>query len=240
MGSTAEEANHAIIDAAQRANDIQDRMVSVAAAVQQMSGGIDDIAKEANQATETLQEIVRTGTSTADKMGQLGQHSQDIGRAVRLIRSVAAQTNLLALNATIEAARAGSYGKGFSVVANEVKELAKQTAKATEEIEEQVTAIQTQVGGALQGLDQMNESIGAVETISHQLAERVSAQVEHNRHLGGRLDGISSEAQDVVTGLHQLTSLSRGAASSAVDTNKAARQLEGLSEQLQATIQNMG
>ena len=239
MGATAEDAKDTIIQATRTADGMHGRVSLLSQTMGEMDTRIRDIAEDATEATRVVERVVSVGTTTATRMGNLGKVSQDIGAAVRLIRSVAAQTNLLALNATIEAARAGSFGKGFSVVANEVKELAKQTATATEEIEDLVNAIQTEVGGALEGLEQMNTTLGAVRTISHQLSDRVSTQVASNKGVGPTLDQIVSDAEGVVSGLGRLSSLTRGAASSAIDTDHAAQQLSELSAKLNRAVQSM-
>ena len=122
-----------------------------------MTASIGEIAKNSNEAATIAKEAVSVAGSANETIKTLGEASVEIGKVIKVITSIAQQTNLLALNATIEAARAGEAGKGFAVVANEVKELAKQTAQATEDISQRIEAIQAGSEGAV-------EAIGKVST----------------------------------------------------------------------------
>src|SRR6202044_3674164 len=134
------------------------------------------IATNAHQAAKVAGEAVNTAQAANATITKLGQSSAEIGEVIKVITSIAQQTNLLALNATIEAARAGEAGKGFAVVANEVKELAKQTAKATEEIKQKIGVIRENTGGAVTAIGGIKEVIDKVSHISTVIATAVEEQ----------------------------------------------------------------
>lgn len=148
---------------------------TVATGAEEMSTTIQDIAKNATESARVAGEAVRTAQATNATVSKLGTSSAEIGQVIKVITSIAQQTNLLALNATIEAARAGEAGKGFAVVANEVKELAKQTAKATEDISRKIAAIQEDTKGAVEAIGTISEIINHINDIS-----------SHHRHSRGR------------------------------------------------------
>ena len=239
MGTTAEAAKDEVINASGKASHVNDAVKTVSTTLSSMDERMHEIAGSVDEAKKVVEKAATVGASTGQRMTLLGERSQRIGRTVQLIQAVASQTNLLALNAAIEAARAGEYGKGFSVVANEVKELAKQTTHATEEISEQVEAIQVQVNEALTGLGEINETLRGMQDISSQIAARMSAQVSATKQVGLGLGEISSDTEEIVAGLTRLTRLSREAAASSVGTQDAARRLAVVSEHLKQAMEAM-
>src|SRR6202166_1835556 len=141
-----------------------------------MSVTIGEIAKNATEAAKIAGEAVEAAEAANQTVGRLGESSIEIGKVIEVITSIAQQTNLLALNATIEAARAGEAGKGFAVVANEVKELAKQTAKATEDISQRIRNIQGNTKDAMQAIEMIGTVINKVSQIAGTIAAAVEEQ----------------------------------------------------------------
>src|SRR5439155_3863762 len=136
----------------------------------EMGASIREIAKNAGEAARVADASVAVARSTGGTVTRLGESSAEIGKVIKVISGIAEQTNLLALNATIEAARAGEAGKGFAVVAHEVKELAKETALATEEIGRKIEAIQVDTRGAVEAIGQISAVITQINDISNTIA----------------------------------------------------------------------
>src|SRR5208282_5958864 len=143
--------------------------------------------------------------STNETVKNLGESSQEIGNVIKVITSIAQQTNLLALNATIEAARAGEAGKGFAVVANEVKELAKQTARATEDIGRKIESIQGDTRGAVKAIEEIGTIINEINDISRSVTEAASGVGDIARNIGG----VASAAKDTTRGANDTRKASQ-------------------------------
>jgi methyl-accepting chemotaxis protein len=149
---------------------------TVATGIEQMNCSIREIAKNSSEAAKVAVQAVKVAETTNECITKLGESSKEIGKVIKIITSIAEQTNLLALNATIEAARAGESGKGFAVVANEVKELAKETAKATEDISQKIEAIQSDTLQSVDSIQQISAVIGQINAISNTIANAVEEQ----------------------------------------------------------------
>lgn len=188
---------------------------TVAAAAEELSKSIDEIARHVQDASRMTRQAVE-GADRANKTIQdLGGASNEIGQVIKVITSIAQQTNLLALNATIEAARAGEAGKGFAVVANEVKELARQTARATEDISQKIEAIQGSTGVAIDAIQTIGDGIGKIDEISTVIASAVEEQTaatnEISRNVAEAARGTSEVSSNVASVSEAAGESGRGA-----------------------------
>lgn len=197
---------------------------SIAAAVEQMTVGIGEIAENAERASSVAGDASRLAQSSNQTIGQLGEAADEIGKVVDTIQSIANQTNLLALNATIEAARAGAAGKGFAVVANEVKELARQTADATDGIRLKIEGIQESSIKAVDSIGQISEVINMVNDVSHTIASAVEQQNVTAKDIAGNIAATSEMAEHVSIGVSESAKTSKEITCNITSVDKAARQ----------------
>ncbi len=233
MGSSAEQtasqANMVSAGSEQVSRNIQ----TVATAADEMGASIKEIAKSTADATKVATAAVHSAEETNVTIGKLGQSSAEIGQVIKVITSIAQQTNLLALNATIEAARAGEAGKGFAVVANEVKELAKETAKATEDISRKIEAIQSDTEGAVSAIGQIGVVIGQINDIQNTVASAVEEQSVTTNEITRNLTEAARGGVDITHSITGVAEAARLGASAVVQTQKSAESLEKMAEDLQ-------
>jgi methyl-accepting chemotaxis protein len=232
MGANAEETSAQANVVSAAAEQVSGSIQTVAAATEELTASIREIAGSTGDATRVTREAVELTGRTNGIVAQLGASSSEIGQVVRLITSIAEQTNLLALNATIEAARAGEAGKGFAVVAGEVKELAKQTAKATEEIGHRIEAIQGDSARAVDAIGRISGIVTRISdfqvTIASAIEEQSATTNEIARSVAEAARG-SSEIASSVTGVAEAAqSTAQGAAQSQTAAGELARMSGGL------------
>ena len=216
--------------------EVNRNLQTVATSTEEMSATIGEIAKNASSAARIAGEALEAATQTNATITKLGQSSAEIGQVIKVITSIAQQTNLLALNATIEAARAGEAGKGFAVVANEVKELAKQTAKATEDISQRIAAIQTDSKGAVEAIGRISEIIGRVNDISTTIATAVEEQSATTSEMSRNVAEAAKGSGEVAKNITGVAQAAQSTSSGATESQKAAQALAQMSTELRELV----
>lgn len=231
-GETATQANSVSAVSEQVSRNV----ASVATASEQMQSSIREISKNANESARVARNAVTAVFSTNQTMQRLGESSQEIGNVVKVITLIAQQTNLLALNATIEAARAGEAGKGFAVVANEVKELAKQTAKATEEIGRKIEAIQGETTGAVAAIEEISSVIHQINDISNSIASAVEEQTVTTNEIGRSVSEAAKGVNDIAKNIGGVATAAANTTQGASDTKSASLELSEMAARLQSVV----
>jgi len=220
MSSTAEETTRQATAVAAASEQASSNVQTVATAGEELSSSIAEIGRQVTQSAQIATKAVQEAGQTDQKVQSLAESAQKIGEVVQLITDIAGQTNLLALNATIEAARAGEAGKGFAVVASEVKSLANQTAKATEEIAQQIGAIQGATKDAVDAIKSIGMTIGEISEIATTIASAVEEQ-------GAATQEIARNVQQAAKGTEEVSSNITGVTKAASETGTAAAQVLG-------------
>ncbi len=225
MASTAEEATQQAASVAAASEQASANVQTVAAAAEELSSSIAEIARQVAQSTTVAAEASERARVTGLTVDSLAQAADKIGEVVTLITSIANQTNLLALNATIEAARAGEAGKGFAVVASEVKNLANQTARATDEIASQIGAVQSATAQAVEAIRGIGSTIAELGQISTTIASAVEEQTSATGE-------ISRNVQEASTGTAEVSRNIIGVSEAASEAGQSAVQMKGAAEDL--------
>ena len=229
---TAAQAN--VVSAA--SEQVSRNVQTVASGADQMGASIKEIAKNTAEATRVATAAVQTAESTNQTIGKLGQSSAEIGQVIKVITSIAQQTNLLALNATIEAARAGEAGKGFAVVANEVKELAKETAKATEDIGRKIEAIQSDTSGAVSAIGEIGAVINQISDIQTTIASAVEEQSVTSNEISRNLAEAAKGNIDITRNVTGVAEAARTTTAGAAETQQSAKSLEQMALEVKKLV----
>jgi methyl-accepting chemotaxis protein len=234
-GAAAETAAQAgVVSTA--ADEVSRNVQTVASGTEEMSASIREIAKNAAEAARVALQAVKVAERTNGTVGKLGESSAEIGKVIKVITSIAQQTNLLALNATIEAARAGEAGKGFAVVANEVKELAKETARATEEIGRKIEAIQGDTGDAVSAIREISEIIAQISGIQTTIAGAVEEQTATTNEMSRNVSEAARGAQEIAHNIQGVATAAQSTTEGASQSQASAGELARAAQELQTLV----
>ncbi|MFP4579980.1 MAG: methyl-accepting chemotaxis protein [Candidatus Sumerlaeia bacterium] len=232
------------------AEEMSTSVNTVATAIEEMSSSLAEVSKNCTQASRIATEADNQARGANETMARLNTSASEIGKVLDTINDIADQTNLLALNATIEAASAGEAGKGFAVVANEVKELAKQTAVATEEIGRQITEMQNNTTVSVESIEKVTAIIEEMNSITQTIASAVEEQSATTNEISSNVQGASSAAtemarsiqdtsqgaQEVSNNIQGVTTAANETANGAEETNNASAELSRMAQRLQQLV----
>ncbi|WP_084125152.1 methyl-accepting chemotaxis protein [Demequina sp. NBRC 110054] len=221
---------------ANAADEVNRNVQTVASGAEQMGASIKEISHNANEAARVAANATTVAESANDQVGKLGASSQEIGNVIKVITTIAEQTNLLALNATIEAARAGEAGKGFAVVAGEVKDLAQETAKATEEVARRVAAIQEDTGGAVEAINEISEIVKQINDFQMTIASAVEEQTATTGEMSRGVAEAATGSADIAGNISSVAQASADAAQVLDQIGASVNELAELSANLRAKV----
>jgi methyl-accepting chemotaxis protein len=233
MAANAEETSAQANVVSAASEQVSKNVQVVTTGVEEMNSAIREIAKNATEAAHVAQQAVSTANAANTSIAKLGESSIEIGNVIKVITSIAEQTNLLALNATIEAARAGEAGKGFAVVANEVKELAKDTARATEDISRKIETIQADTNGAVDSIQQISQVIAQINDISTTIAGAVEEQTATANEMGRNVNEAAKGTAEIAQNITAVAQAAQNTTQGASNSQQAASELARMASDLQ-------
>jgi methyl-accepting chemotaxis protein len=222
--------------AATEADEISRNVQTVAAGSEEMGLSIREISRNTSEAAQIASIAVTEAARATDTIRQLGESSAEIGNVIKLITSIAEQTNLLALNATIEAARAGDAGKGFAVVASEVKDLAQETARATEDIHSRVNAIQQDTGGAVEVINRISEVIAQINDFQTTIASAVEEQTATTGEMSRSIAEVAAGSSRIAANITDVSSASAATVGSVTQTREASAAVSRTADELRTLV----
>jgi methyl-accepting chemotaxis protein len=235
VAAAAEEMNANVNSVAAGMEQTATNLSSVATATEEMTSTIGEIATNSEKARRITEEATRQAGRISEQMNHLGKAAQEIGKVTETITEISSQTNLLALNATIEAARAGSAGKGFAVVANEIKELAKQTAAATEDIKTRIAGVQSSTAGGIAEIGKVSQVIHEVSDIVAAIAAAIEEQATATKDIARNIGEASTGVRDANLRVSESSQAAQSIALEIAGVDQATSTMADGSEQVRAS-----
>jgi len=236
MDSNSAETSNQVTVVTAASIEVTHNVESVASAAEELVASIKEIASNTSSAARVAAEAVEAGRATNDTVRRLGDSSAEIDQIVKVITGIAQQTNLLALNATIEAARAGDAGKGFAVVANEVKDLAQETAKATEDISAKIEAIQADTQRSVDSIGGMVAIIDQIAEFQETIASAVEEQAATTSEIARGVTAASGGSAEITTNMRKVSSAADSTAAGASESQGAASELARMAADLKVLV----